>query len=125
MSPEQSNPFPAVPPQTYGVPRASSAVRTTSAALPVIVVGGSGGGRREAGRAPPIPPPASRFPRPTLTPIAPLNPVRASEGRQKPRGPRSSTRERASTPSAKRENGRHSSPPPLLHWAAGPRLLGS
>src|SRR5581483_8878367 len=43
MSPEQSKPLSALPPQRYGVPSDSRAVWTTSAALPLTVAGGAGG----------------------------------------------------------------------------------
>src|SRR5437764_12252646 len=45
MRPEQSKPFPAVPPQAYGIPRDSTAVSTTSVAFTVTVVAATGGRR--------------------------------------------------------------------------------
>src|SRR5579885_739921 len=48
MSPEQSKPLSALPPQRYGVPSDSRAVWTTSAALPLTVAGGAGGARTPA-----------------------------------------------------------------------------
>src|SRR2546422_30229 len=56
ISPEQSNPLSSVPPHTYGVPRDSIAVWTTSPALPLKLVGGSGGGSSGGALYPPLPP---------------------------------------------------------------------
>src|SRR5204863_8755283 len=97
------------------------AVWTTSAALPLIVVGGVAGGSSGGTPYPPPPrPPAPPPPPPpTETPNTALTPLRASlRGFQNPRGPRSSSRYRSSLPSANHPSGRHSTPPPTLHWAA-------
>src|SRR5207302_1550197 len=126
ISPEQSNPLSAVPPQMYGVPRDSMAVWTTSPALPPIVVGSAGGGSSGGPPYPPRPRPPPRLPPPTETPNTALTPVRASlRGFQNPRGPRSSSRYRTSLPSASHPSGRHSTPPPKLHCAASSCVVGS
>src|SRR5712691_1968516 len=92
-NPVQSNPLSAVPPQMYGVPRASSAVCTTSLALPEMVAGGSGGGRSGGAPFPRLPLPPARLPNPNDTPSVALTPLRASgRGFQNPLGPRSSRR---------------------------------
>src|ERR1700752_4963346 len=108
-SPEQSKPFAAVPPHTYGVPSASSALRTTSAALPVMVAGGTGAGRAVLRPTPPlaVPPPPPPPPLPLPLPLPrqaclpmPSENVRAAstpsrefeEARQNPRGPTSCRR---------------------------------
>src|SRR2546422_1055711 len=89
ISPEQSNPLSSVPPHTYGVPRDSIAVWTTSPALPLKLVGGSGGGSSGGALYPPLPRPPSPLPNPMETPMAALTPRCASLlGRQNPRGPR-------------------------------------
>src|SRR5712691_2254156 len=92
-SPEQSNPLSAVPPQMYGVPKASSAVCTTVAAFPEIVAGGSGGGRSGGAPFPLAPLPPALLPSSNDTPSVALTPSRASgRGFQNPLGPRSSSR---------------------------------
>src|SRR5947208_513755 len=120
MRPEQSKPFAAVPPHTYGVPSASSAVFTTPDALPTIMSGGRGGGR--GGGALRCGPGQRRS---TALPIVTDKPIDAAIPsrefglvRQKPRGPTSWIRYTVSRPSAAQRIGRHSTPPPRVQSAA-------